>query len=375
MTESTRYDGKFYTPAPVAKQLVALISAEPSYILDLCSGPGALSAAALERWRPSSIVTIDKDPTVRPFFNGLDRLVHRHIVGDALQIDGSHGLGGDGFDVVLTNPPFGYRPRCDNLYQIVDRSIVGRGLRSVTAEMAALAQAFWFAKPGATVASIMPDTLVAGARAAWFRQQVEHVADVCAIKSLPPHTFHRTDAKTHLVVLRKHSSSAARDSNAEPGCFYSSSGNWLTSAAGTPERVGNTLADLGVQVVRGATNATKARAERRALFHTDGFAAAAEHGVLELNGHEPCPNEVEAVPGDILMARVHRNIEAKVALVARGTLPISDCVYRLRCPKSVTESVWRWLRSSDGRTRLSAAVRGVSARHLPKSELLNMIVG
>jgi type I restriction enzyme M protein len=375
MTKSARSGGKFYTPTIVAERLVALVSVQPTSILDLCSGPGSLTSAALKRWKPASVVTIDDDPAVHPEFDGLCRQAHRHIVADALRLQYDSLDGCHAFDLVLTNPPFGHRPHCDYLAQTVDRSIAGRGHRSVTAEMAALAQALSFTKPGGTVASIMPDTLVAGARAAWFRHQLEQVANLVAFQSLPTNTFPRTDARTHLLVLRKHRSQNAPSYNTESFLGASSFADWRPRVAPKSLDVCQTLADLGVQVDRGVTSATLARAERRALFHTDGFAAAAEHGTLELRGCDPYPSAVEAIPGDILMARVDRNIENKVALVARGTLPISDCVYRLRCPKPLTDRVWRWLRSPDGRTGLAAAVRGVSARHLPKGELLNLLIG
>lgn len=375
MNKLARSGGKFYTPHTVAERLVALVSACPTDILDLCSGPGALTSAALERWKNVTVVTIDDDPAVRPVFKGLSGSAHRHLVADALRLQ-KDSLGGcRAFDLVLTNPPFGHRPRCDYLSRTVDRSIEGRGRRSVTAEMAALAQALSFTKAGGTVASIMPDTLVAGTRAAWFRHQLEQVAELVAMQSLPSNTFRGTDAKTHLVVLRKRRSGNPGSRDADNCLFPSPVADWRPHIAQKSQDVGQTLADLGVQIVRGATSATKARAERRALFHTDGFADAAEDGILELSGRDPYPNAVEATPGDILLARVDRNIENKVALVAHGTLPISDCVYRLRCPKPLADRVWRWLRSDDGRVSLSTAVRGVSARHLPKGALLNLSVG
>ncbi|MGC6329451.1 N-6 DNA methylase [Rhizorhabdus sp. FW153] len=372
---ATRLVGKFYTPAKVAKRLIALVPTPPESILDLCSGPGALSSAALDRWRPANVVTIDNDPEVRPEFDDMAEKVHRHVVADALRLhDGSLGPGGT-FDLVLTNPPFGHRPSCEYLSQSVDRSITGRGDRSVTAEMAALGQALWFLKSGGIVASIMPDTLVAGTRARWFRQRLEQLAELVAVESLPPSTFRRTDAKAYLVVLRKYRLPILDGNEAGLHLADLPSSDWRVRMAPEDSSAGEKLTDLGVQVVRGVTSATTARAERRALFHTDGFVSAADHGLIELRGRNPYPDAVEAGPGDILIARVDRNIENKVALVTSGTLPISDCVYRLRCPQPVTERVWRWLRSPDGRTGIAAAVRGVSARHLPKDELLNLRIG
>ena len=374
MRTTRRQEGKFYTPRETASRLIELINGRPTTILDLCSGPGALAEAAVARFQPHRVVTIDNDPAVRPVLGSAIGLRHLHLVADALRIEGSDLDGNGDFDLVLTNPPFGNRPRCEELLSVVDRSIPGRGPRAVTLEMTALAQALSFVRRGGSVAAILPDTLVAGSRASWFRMQIQNIADILHAEALPSGTFARTDARTYLVVLQKRYAAQQTPSVAAVTPLPTSLFEPFGTAGTSMQKPVHTLAELGVRVTRGAVSATKARAERHDVFHTDGFKAAGGDGSLELRGHNPYPGVVQAAPGDILIARVDRRLEDKIAIVSRGTLPISDCVYRLRCPEHLTSRVWGWLRSPAGRAALTAGVRGVSARHLPKHELLDTAI-
>ena len=72
------------------------------------------------------------------------------------------------------------------------------------------------------------------------------------------------------------------------------------------------------------------------------------------------------------MARVDRNLHAKVAMVGHGRAAVTDCVYRVRVPVDVRASVFEALRSPVGMASLLAATKGVSARLLGKADLLDL---
>jgi len=100
-TQSDRH----YTPASLAEALVALVRAEqPTRVLDVAAGDGALLAAAAERWPAANLTgnDIDKD--------ALERLSSRLPSSELMQVDAlSNALEGVRPDVIVLNPPFSHR--------------------------------------------------------------------------------------------------------------------------------------------------------------------------------------------------------------------------------------------------------------------------
>jgi type I restriction enzyme M protein len=77
-----------------------------------------------------------------------------------------------------------------------------------------------------------------------------------------------------------------------------------------------------------------------------------------------------AEPGDVLVARVGRNLERKVIGVAKGYARLSDCVYKIRVAEAHRELLLKRLGSESGRVWLASQAYGVSAKQLTKSSLL-----
>ena len=132
-----------------------------------------------------------------------------------------------------------------------------------------------------------------------------------------------------------------------------------------------TIAELGVTVVRGKLNTIEAR--KAGAFHLDTFKSARD-GVITLSNRVSCQDDRAAQEGDNLVARIGRKIDYKVDNVVGGSNAISDCVYRLRCPATVTNRVWNGLRSPQGKRQIEALLSGVTTRLLPMSNLLALEV-
>jgi type I restriction enzyme M protein len=79
---------------------------------------------------------------------------------------------------------------------------------------------------------------------------------------------------------------------------------------------------------------------------------------------------VRAGRGDILVARVGRNLEQKVIGVYGGFPLLTDCVYRIKVPKSYRRRVLDQLSSSSGKAWLDSRAYGVGAKQLTKTDLL-----
>ena len=79
-----------------------------------------------------------------------------------------------------------------------------------------------------------------------------------------------------------------------------------------------------------------------------------------------------ALPGDILLARVGRNLEDRLALVVHGPCIISDCIFALRSTDEHRERLYRFFESESGRHALASTAHGVAARFMSKTNLFEI---
>jgi type I restriction enzyme M protein len=78
--------------------------------------------------------------------------------------------------------------------------------------------------------------------------------------------------------------------------------------------------------------------------------------------------------GDILIARIGRNLQEKVCLLPRGACVISDCVFAVRTAPEHRKMLLAYLLSEDGRAALKAASHGVGAKYLSRSDVLSIVL-
>jgi len=81
-----------------------------------------------------------------------------------------------------------------------------------------------------------------------------------------------------------------------------------------------------------------------------------------------------AKAGDILIARIGRNLHEKVCLLPRGTCVISDCIFAVRSAPEHRDALLTYLLSNDGKAALKAASHGVGAKYLSRSDVLGLVL-
>ncbi len=390
---------RFDSPQWLGELLIdAIGAADPRRILDLGSGGGVLSLAALSRWRDSELVTVDVDAAAA---DEIQRMLppgragsHRHLFMDVLeQLPAEpHGVSSGTIDLVLSNPPYRTARWTPTLGSILQRagfpapaSICG----DIPVDLIFLAQALHLVRAGGSLGLILPDSMISGVAMRPFRRALASRHRVIRVIQLPRRAFKGTDAQAYVVVVRRGgaSSSVRLDRLATDG-------TWLTpvhidldaaeermdhafhdrsSSRAAPGRV--PLRDLDVEVTRGALNSKQIAASPLPTFHTSNFPP--EPGTVialppvasEGPGRAPC-----AAAGDILLARVDRRLERKIALVGSGEALISDCVLRLRCPEAVRARVLAGLLSVGGQEQLVAFTRGTGPRHIGVASLMDVMI-
>ena len=387
---------RHYTAEFVGSRFVDLFDREhPAGILDLGSGGGALSLAAARRWTAADIVTVDVDQQAGARICDSMRLVadrrHTHLQLDALDEDLPARLAHRSFDVALCNPPYLTLPWRQGFDRILSEAGLPREARRnpspVAAETLFVAQILRMAGRRAEIGVIVPDGLVSGRRARSFRRSLLSRVSVSCVIQLPRRSFSGTDAQAHIVVFRNEPGGGGdielarlgEDGLREPiRISWEAAENRMDHEFHLPRRTSGRstfrLCDIGAEIVRGNLSSAEARSATQPVFHTTSFRKAPGASV-ELRSDFCADDRVGrrvARAGDILLARVDRNLHRKVCQVAAGSAILSDCVYAIRVPNRWKRAVLNALSSPSGSEALLKTSRGVGARMLSKADLLEL---
>jgi type I restriction enzyme M protein len=380
---------RFYSPGWLGSALVGCLpTRQPSSIVDLGTGMGALAQAASRRWATAPLVTVDIDAAP----DLPDSRNRRHVLADALdaRLADRIGVAPSSVDLVLSNPPYRRSQWHPRFRTILERAGFGealRGLKGVPTDLVFLAQAMHLVRPGGTLGFIVPDTMIAGTSMAPVREALLSKHAVQRVIQAPRGAFKGTDAQTFILVIGKQREPTrvrldridlsgvwsepieiAPEAGVERLDFSFHCG---TKVRGRPER---SLSALGGEVSRGRASSVEVAVSRGAIFHTCDFPDR-PGGHVVLNGSASASDDVPqwwAKTGDILVARVDRRLEDKVAFVIEGAGPISDCVLRLRVPAALRVPTLDCLVSPEGRRQLTRHAHGTGARHISASSLLQL---
>jgi type I restriction enzyme M protein len=138
---------------------------------------------------------------------------------------------------------------------------------------------------------------------------------------------------------------------------------------------GPIIRDVAIGVSRGACSSAQRRTADLPIFHTTDFNTNSDWMpaafTLSRKVASAWPTSM-AQQGDILVARVGRNLESKICMVRGGFAIVSDCVLVLRVDASYRERVFRFLSGAQGRQALGSASHGVAARFITSEALLNI---
>jgi type I restriction enzyme M protein len=316
---------------------------------------------------------------------------HTHLQLDALDEDLPVRLEHRSFDVALCNPPYLTLPWRQSFDRILSEAgLSGEARRSsgyVSAEMLFVAQILRLAGNRAEIGIIVPDGLVSGRRAKGFRRALLSRVNVSSVIQLPRGSFSRTDAQAYIVVFRNEPGGSGdielarleTDGLREPiriprNMAEARMDHDFHRPRHTVGRSTFRLCDIGAEIVRGNLSSAEARFATQPVFHTTSFQTLPGGGV-EL----PHDCRVDdragrrmARAGDILLARVDRNLHRKVCEVTTGSALLSDCVYAIRVPNRWRKVVLEALSSPSGGEALLKTSRGVGARMLSKADLLEL---
>jgi type I restriction enzyme M protein len=366
----------------------------PGLALDLGAGDGALVRQASTVWKSTQFITVDIDKnagSVELPASGGDKF--KHYVADALSRNLSERLAVNlgGADAALCNPPY-IRPRWKKHFgEILEEAGLSHVLPKMSeapSDLLFIAQNLRFLRSEGYLGLILPDGIIAGERFQAFRDTLVRKHKIERVIELPRRIFKGTDAKAHIVVLAKDGGGSSRikiqrvenngalsNSIALPSDFaklrldYS---HYVTKDKHEDESL--TIRNVAVMAARGNCSSAQRRGMSVPVFHTTEFDASGtvpSSFVLKKQDSSIATGLV-AIPGDILIARVGRNLDSKVCMVRKGYVILSDCIFALRVLPAYRERVFSFLTSQSGRNALASASHGVAARFITTEALLNI---
>jgi len=403
--------GRYYTPRDISRTLVHEMSGiRPKVILELGAGYGAIANAASEKWTNAKFITVDADKSAKPKLSGLAALgAHTHHVHDALDglLAERIGLDFGSVDVGLCNPPY-VRPRWRKGFGLI---LEGAGLSGALnsvhdagADLLFIAQNLRLLKNRGKLGLVLPDGLVTGEKFQRVRSVLLRQHLVEQVIQLPRRVFAKTEAQTYLMILSKdggETQSVQLRSMGLDGTLSSaievgadvaarrldhryhlvSQKNSIANSNHHPKL---TIGDVTEQLIRGSLNSNQIDGFEYPVFHLGNFPQRlSESNVPSVPSRFVCskreskllPNSVRvARQGDILVARVGRNLHTKVSVLLKGACVISDCIYALRIVPEHRETILTYLTSNQGQRALEAVSHGVGAKYLSRSDLLELIV-
>jgi type I restriction enzyme M protein len=391
--------GRYYTFDSASRLLIQQLQGKsPRRILDLGAGAGSLTLAARREWKHAQIITVDIDDAASTSLAARAELGnHTHFNYDALKLDLPEILGGaDALsDLAICNPPFARPTWRKEYYSILEEAGLSGcypTLRDATAEVLFLAQNLRLIRDKGSLGIIVPDGIVSGKKHEKLRAELIRSHGVESVIKLPRRVFAGTDAQAFIITLTKNGHTKKQielrhltaegkwntpifvDNQAAKSSFDFAY-NSIQLPEGPPAAI---LSDLIISLRRGNVVSSERNKTSHQVFHVTDFpeemGAFSVPKQFRIGRPDKSSTGIFARKGDIILARVGRNLESKLCYIKDGNMEVTDCVYVIRAAEGLRERIFSSLRSSFGRLWFSQVAHGVSARHLPKCDLLNFPV-
>lgn len=379
---------QYFTKKQFAFRIIDLLDLPTvHHILDLGIGDAALSLAALNKWPHAYVDSIDIDNDI---CNNVEKL-HNHIHvtnGDVLSNEGTKRLIKSSFDLALCNPPYGVISGDINLGELFSSVNMEECLRikRLSADIVFIAKNFLYLKDRGILAVILPDGLLSRKDLYSFRVSLIEHHQICCIYQLPEKSFSLTEARTHIVILKKNGKTPSKvrvgmldmAGNIKDEIFVDkgflcermdfSYLKWKLN-----KKLRKELALRDVSIKRGGVTYKDLRSLNFPFLHSSSFKNG-EILCLPDMSYDFTVDKVLAQAGDIVMCRVGKRSVGKVAFIKEGKVPISDCVYKITVTKGIERIVFDRLLDEDTKEWICSCAHGVCSKVISKVDLLQYLM-
>lgn len=379
---------QFYTHDNFSRLLLSkILTKNPQRVLEIGVGGGSLVRAAKKKWKHSDIIGGDIDsknvhtlkeefPSIKLFvINGLSSKLREELKLELGSVD-----------VAICNPPYMAIKKSAELGTILEESLLGSldDYNQITSDIIFLAQNLLLLKDGGELGIIVPDGLLTCHRFSIFRKKLLCNYKLTGIIELPSKIFKKTEAKTHILVIKKslctspsvpiylaneNGTIASKISIKKSDLIFRMDYKYHTWKKSSHQKGTKSLVDLNVIIMRGSRS--KKQLDLLGIDYVHTTDLKDQYCEREFSMKKKVDNLRYAEEGDILMSRVGKRCIGKLLYLTKGNIPISDCIYRIRIPVEHRDGVILSLNSVFGRNWVAAHSHGVCARVISKGDLLN----
>lgn len=353
-----------------------------SNIIDLASGEGSLTFAALDRWKNAEAYSLDIESRMSgKSYNNLTHIVTDALVHSLPEKIAQHQ---GNFDVAVCNPPFVIPEWKDDYSKIISEIGADSYIsisKHVPSEIIFISQIIRFLKIGGEAGVILPDGIFTAKKFSGLRKYLLSEHSISKVIELPRSIFKRTEAKTHILIFNKRTTPQEKIQL----CCINKEGQLsapiFIKKEDALERMdfsyyldrnegGGAIGLLSdTFIYRGRFNSKEITPN---VFHTTNFIKDEKYinfpcdSIERLNSTN---QNIIAQPGDILIARVGRRFHEKIIFVESGYSYISDCIFIIRSPSEDNKMLFDFLCSPAGQSELCRVSSGVAAQHITMNAL------
>lgn len=189
----------FYTPVQVADFLIEMLDCtDCQNIIDICCGSWNLLRSAKKRFPNAHITGIDVDGGAEKF-----KLENANFYkGDGRKFALDCINENQKYDLVLSNPPFGYLEEKMRLYAYCNDSRIDKKLINKRYENEMLQANLLLAKQGGMLLFILPSTFIEGISNKGIRKILGEKYSICSLFQLPKDIFGNGRISTWAMCLK-----------------------------------------------------------------------------------------------------------------------------------------------------------------------------
>lgn len=383
--------GMFYTKDVFSKLLVRNISTRrPQNIVELGVGDGALIKHAVKKWKKAKFTCTDVNQN--EFTDHAKNPKIKFLIESGLNANLIKILkrGKTEYDVAICNPPylkvsmqdiFKYKKMIDAF----DDQLYSK-IKLISSEFIFLVQNVLLLRNKGTLGIIVPDSILTRKEFSPIRDSIIKNYNILCTIELPEKIFTKTEAKTHILILRKEKPKSDyvrvclankdgsivketmvfRESLVERMDFGFVNSN-LNSRLVT-KAVQN--AKFNLRIYRGNVTHAELKTLDKPFIHSTTFKNdKAIFGRLEKYPRK-YSTKVYAEKGDLVMVRVGRGCVGKFARVKAGKLLVSDCIFVFKSSdKNEVQRFEDFLKLNEGKAFMKMLVHGTCSKVISKSDL------
>lgn len=305
-----------------------------------------------------------------------------------MSTEGTKSLIKSSFDLALCNPPYGVISgdiNFDELFSSVNMKECLR-IKRLSADIVFIAKNFLYLKDRGILAVILPDGLLSRKDLYSFRVSLIEHHQICCIYQLPEKSFSLTEARTHIVILKKNGKTPSKvrvgmldmagnikDEIFVDKGFLFERMDFSYLKWNLNKNLRKELALSDVSIKRGGITYKDLRSLNFPFLHSSSFKNG-EILCLPDMSYDFTVDKVLAQAGDIVMCRVGKRSVGKVAFIKEGKVPISDCVYKITVTKGVERIVFDRLLDEDTKEWIRSSAHGVCSKVISKVDLMQYLM-